>query len=261
MEQQHVAALPARPSALDRAVERASVWLLKHVGQEVEWAIEDQFLIGLDEQERIDLEKCLRGRSVSEEATFFDNAMSCLIAEGRYEPGPEEGGGPAFSFANRLLGEGGVLLEATERRWLEALVGRELCLYRVGRREAGLISLEEVTRHDRVQVEVHPVIDRLEPGDLLGARVVTLSPKRPSLVCGVFDFPTGEAERDLVNLVETAAAHARTHPDELLSIAEVVATAWLHSLLPPPSARGRWGIMGGGAVRERRVLQWPVSAD
>ena len=260
MEQQQVAPLSAGVSALDRAVERASGWLLERYGEEVEWAIEDQFLIGLDDQERIDLEEQLQARSSRDQSTFFANAMSCILAQGRFEPDAEEGDCRSFSFADKLLGRGGLLLEVTERQWLEALVGSTLQLYRIGRLEGDLIPLDEVTSRERVRVEPHPAMEPLEEGDLVGARVVTLEGEKAGRLCGVFGFPTGDAERDLIDLVETAAAHSRGNHGEILGIAEVVATAWLRSFLPDASTRGLQALVdGGGASGTRRVLEWPVS--
>lgn len=263
MEQQHVAPLSVATCALDRAVERASVWLLERYGEEVEWAIEDQFLIGLDDQERIDLEEQLQARSSRDQSTFFANAMSCILAEGRFEPDADEGDCRSFSFADKLLGAGGLLLEATERRWLEALVGSTLQLYRLGPLDEDPIPLDEVTSRERVRVESHPAMDPLEEGDLVGARVVTLAGEHADRLCGVFGFPSGEAERDLVDLVETAAAHARSNQGEILGIAEVVATAWLRSFLPDAATRGPQSIVEGGAgpASARRILEWPASRD
>lgn len=263
MEQQHVAPLTVATCALDRAVERSSVWLLERYGEEVEWAIEDQFLIGLDDQERIDLEEQLQARSGRDQSTFFANAMSCILAQGRFEPDAEEGDCRSFSFAEKLLGPGGLLLEVTERQWLEALVGCTLQLYRIGRPEGDLIPLDEVTSRERFHVEPHPAMEPLKAGDLVGARVVALKGEEAGRMCGVFGFPTGEAERDLVDLVETAAAHSRANQGEILGIAEVVATAWLRAFLPDAATRGPQSIVEGGAgpASARRILEWPVSRD
>ena len=265
MEQQHVAPLSVGLDALGRAVERASGWLLERYGEEVEWAIEDQFLIGLDDQERIDLEEQLQARSSRDQTIFFANAMSCLLAQGRFEPDAHEGDCRSFSFADKLLGPGGLLLEVTERRWLEALVGSRLQLYRIEPPENGLIALEEVTTRQQVRVEPHPAMEPLEPGDLVGARVVALDGKtvRTGRLCGVFGFPSGAAERGLVDLVETAATHARSNRGEILGIAEVVATAWLRSFLPESSTRSPQAVVDGGAESPcpRQVLEWPVSGD
>ena len=263
MEQQHVAPLSAGVSALDRAVERASGWLLERYGEEVEWAIEDQFLIGLDDQERIDLEEQLQARSSRDQSTFFANAMSCILAQGRFEPDADEGDCRSFSFADKLLGPGGLLLEVTERRWLEALTGSRLQLYRISHLEGDLIVLDEVTSRRRVWVEPHPAMGPLKPGDLVGARIVKLDDQDAARLCGVFGFPTGDAERDLIDLVETAAAHARSNQGEILGIAEVVATAWLRSFLPDASTRGPQGVVDGGTgpASTRRILEWPVSSD
>jgi len=262
MEQQHVAPLSVGLDALGRAVERASGWLLERYGEEVEWAIEDQFLIGLDDQERIDLEEQLQARSGRDQAIFFANAMSCLLAQGRFEPDADEGDCRSFSFADKLLGPGGLLLEVTERRWLEALVGCPLQLYRI-RPENGRIALEEVTSRQQVLVEPHPAMEPLEAGDLLGTRVVALEEETAGRLCGVFGFPAGAAERGLVELVETAATHPRSSRGEILGIAEVVATAWLRSFLPDGSTRGPQAVVEGGAdgSGRRRILQWPVSGD
>lgn len=262
MEQQHVAPLSIGLDALGRAVERASGWLLERYGEEVEWAIEDQFLIGLDDQERIDLEEQLQARSGRDQAIFFANAMSCLLAQGRFEPDADEGDCRSFSFADKLLGTGGLLLEVTERRWLEALVGSPLQLYRIGS-ENGRIALEEVTSRLQVQVEPHPAMEPLEAGDLVGTRVITLNGEETGRVCGIFGFPAGAAERGLVELVETAAMHPRSSRGEILGIAEVVATAWLRSFLPDGSTRGPQAVVDGGAdgPGRRRILQWPVSGD
>ena len=263
MEQQQVAPLSVGVSALDRAVERASGWLLERYGEEVEWAIEDQFLIGLDDQERIDLEEQLQARSSRDQSTFFANAMSSILAQGRFEPDAEEGDCRSFSFSEKLLGAGGLLLEVTERRWLEALVGSRLRLYRISHLEDDLIVLDEVTSRQRVWVEPHPELGELEPGDLVGARIVRLDDQDAARLCGVFGFPAGEAERDLIELVETAAAHARGNRGEILGIAEVIATAWLRSFLPDAPSRGLHAVVEGGgeSANQRRVLQWPVSGD
>ncbi len=262
MEQQHVAPLSVGLDALGRAVERASGWLLERYGEEVEWAIEDQFLIGLDDQERIDLEEQLQARSGRDQAIFFANAMSCLLAQGRFEPDADEGDCRSFSFADKLLGPGGLLLEVTERRWLEALVGCPLQLYRICP-ENGRIALEEVTSRQQVLVEPHPAMEPLEAGDLLGTRVLALEEEAAGRLCGVFGFPAGAAERGLVDLVETAATHPRSSRGEILGIAEVVATAWLRSFLPDGSTRGPQAVVEGGAdgPGRRRILQWPVSGD
>ena len=262
MEQQHVAPLSIGLDALGRAVERASGWLLERYGEEVEWAIEDQFLIGLDDQERIDLEEQLQTRSGRDQTTFFANAMSCLLAQGRFEPDAEEGDCRSFSFADKLLGPGGLLLEVTERRWLEALVGSRLQLYRIGS-DNGSTALEEVTSRQEVLVEPHPAMEPLEAGDLVGTRVVALEGETTGRLCGVFGFPAGAAERGLVELVETAATHPRSSRGEILGIAEVVATAWLRSFLPDASTRGPQAVVDGGpeAPGKRRILEWPVSGD
>lgn len=265
MEQQQFAPPSVGLDALGRAVERASGWLLQRYGEEVEWAIEDQFLIGLDDQERIDLEEQLQARSGRDQTIFFANAMSCLLAQGRFEPDAQEGDCRSFSFADKLLGPGGLLLEVTERRWLEALVGSRLQLYRIEPPENGLIALEEVTRRQQVRVAPHPAMEPLEPGDLVGARVIALDGERErtARLCGVFGFPAGAAERGLVELVETAAAHARSNRGEILGIAEVVATAWLRSFLPDTSVRGPQAVVDDGAEapRTRRILEWPVTGD
>lgn len=262
MEQQQVAPLSVGVSALDRAVERASGWLLERYGEEVEWAIEDQFLIGLDDQERIDLEEQLQARSSRDQSTFFANAMSCILAQGRFEPDAEEGDCRSFSFADKLLGQGGLLLEVTERRWLQALVGSNLRLYRISHLEDELIVLDEVTSRQRVWVEPHPALETLNPGDLVGARIVRLDDQDAARLCGVFGFPAGDAERDLIELVETAAAHSRASRGEILGISEVVATAWLRSFLPEGNKRGPQAIVDGGETTgTRRVLEWPVSGD
>ncbi len=262
MEQQHVAPLPAASCALDRAVERASVWLLKRYGEEVEWAIEDQFLIGLDDQERIDLEEQLQARSSRDQSIFFANAMSCVLAQGRFEPDAAEADPGSFSFGEKLLGHGGLLLEATERQWLEALVGSTLQLYRVGRIEGDLIPLDEVTSRERIRVAPHPALEPLASGDLVGARVVTVKGEDPGRLCGVFGFPCADAERGLVDLMEEAAQE-RSDPGEMLGIADVVAAAWLRSFLPDASTRGPQGIVesGAGAAGAHRILEWPVSRD
>ena len=262
MEQQQVAHLSVGLDALGRAVERASGWLLERYGEEVEWAIEDQFLIGLDDQERIDLEEQLQARSSRDQAVFFANAMSCLLAQGRFEPDAEEGDCRSFSFADKLLGPGGLLLEVTERRWLEALVGSRLQLYRVGS-ENGLVALEEVTSRQEVLVEPHPAMEPLETGDLVGTRIVVLEGETAGRLCGVFGFPAGAAERGLVELVETAAMHPRSSRGEILGIAEVVATAWLRSFLPDGPTRGPQAVVDGAseAAGRRRILEWPGAGD
>lgn len=262
MEQQQVAPLSVDLDALGRAVERASGWLLERYGEEVEWAIEDQFLIGLDDQERIDLEEQLQARSGRDQATFFANAMSCLLAQGRFEPDADEGDCRSFSFADKLLGPGGLLLEVTERRWLEALVGSPLQLYRISHLEGELIVLDEVTSRHRVWVEPHLAMESLEAGDLVGSRVITVDGEDAARICGVFGFPAGHAERELVELVETAATHRRSNRGEILGIAEVIATAWLRSFLPDGSTRGHQAVVDGGdGSGRRRILQWPVSGD
>ena len=262
MEQQQVAPLSVGLDALGRAVERASGWLLERYGEEVEWAIEDQFLIGLDDQERIDLEEQLQARSSRDQAIFFANAMSCLLAQGRFEPDAEEGDCRSFSFADKLLGTGGLLLEVTERRWLEALVGSRLQLYRIGS-DNGSTALEEVTSRRQVLVEPHPAMEPLEDGDLVGTRVVALEGETAGRLCGVFGFPAGAAERGVVELVETAAARPRSRRGEILGIAEVVATAWLRSFLPDASTRGPQAVVDGGSETpgRRRILEWPGSGD
>ncbi len=263
MEQQQVA--PASPSldALGRAVRRATVWLLERYGEEVEWAIEDQFLIGLDDQERIDLEEKLQARSNRDQSLFFANAMSSILAQGRFEPDREEGDCRAFSFSDKLLGRGGVLLEVTERAWLEALVGSDLGLYRVGPTKCGLLTLEEVTRRERFRVVPQPAVDPLEPGDLVGTRIVAGKSDEPGRLCGVFGFPAGAAEQGLIDLVETAAMHAQTNSGEVLGIGEVVVTAWLRSFLPEKRVQGSLLVMDGGAssTQPHRVLEWPASSD
>ena len=171
-------------------------------------------------------------------------------------------GARAREHLEHLLGEDVRALEVTERQWLEALVGSTLQLYRIGRLEGDLIPLDEVTSRERVLVEPHPAMDPLEEGDLVGARVVTLETEEAGRLCGVFGFPTGDAERDLIDLVETAAAHSRANRGEILGIAEVVATAWLRSFLPDASTRGPQAVVdGGGTSDARRILEWPVSGD
>lgn len=263
MEQQQVAPLSVGVSALDRAVERASGWLLERYGEEVEWAIEDQFLIGLDDQERIDLEEQLQARSSRDQSTFFANAMSCILAQGRFEPDAEEGDCRSFSFAEKLLGRGGLLLEVTERQWLKGLVGSRLRLYRISHLEDELIVLDEVTSRQRVWVEPHPELEKLEPGDLVGTRIVRLDGQDVARLCGVFGFPAGNAERDLIELVETAATQPRSSRGEILGIADVVATAWLRSFLPDGSTRGPQAVVDGGGdgPGRRRVLHWPGPGD
>ncbi len=262
MEQLHVASPSTGLDALGRAVERATGWLLERYGEEVEWAIEDQFLIGLDDQERIDLEERLQARGGRDQAVFFANAMSYLLAQGRFEPDADQGGRRSFSFADKLLGPGGLLLEVTERRWLDALVGSPLELYRIGS-DNGRIALEEVTSRMQVLVEPHPAMAPLATGELVGTRVITLDGEETGRVCGIFGFPAGAAERELVKLVEAAATHPRSHRGEMFGIAEVVATAWLRSFLPDASTRGPHAVVDGGAdgAGRRRILQWPASGD
>ncbi len=262
MEQQHVAPLSAGLDALGRAVERASGWLLKRYGEEVEWAIEDQFLIGLDDHERIDLEEQLQARSGRDQAAFFANAMSCLLAQGRFEQDVVKGACRSFSFADKLLGPGGLLLEVTERRWLEALVGSSLQLYRIGPGN-GRVALEEVTSRVQVLVEPHPAMEPLRTGDLVGTRVITLDGEETGRACGIFGFPAGAAERELVDLVETAATHPLGSRGEILGVADVVATAWLRSFLPDGPTRGPQAVVNAGAdgPGRRRILQWPGAGD
>ena len=155
----------------------------------------------------------------------------------------------------------GLLLEVTERRWLEALVGSRLQLYRIESPENGRVALEEVT--SRQQVHGSNRIRRWslwKPGDLVGTRVVALGGRDASgrPVCAGSSAsrpapPNGDSSSWWKRPRRTPAAAAARSSASPKSLA----TAWLRSFLPDGSTRGPQAVVDGGAEppSTRRVLE------
>jgi len=115
----------------ETAVERALEWLRKRYSDEIDRAIASDYLESLSPEQFEELSNLPRDLA----GMVNLNAFEWLLAEGEISPTGEED--DFLPVMELVLGKGGPLMDANERRYLELLATEPLDLYEVAESKPG----------------------------------------------------------------------------------------------------------------------------
>ncbi len=209
------------------AVARAIAWLRQHYPEEIERAIAFEYFGSLEQEQFEELDEL--PEDLGEMVHL--NAFEWVLAEGEISPPEDED--DSLPVMELVLSEGGPLMDANERRYLQLLATEPIDLYEVVEAEPGeglwLVSTlaDEPTRF---WVRERSASRSLREGDIFAARVL---PCQPSVLTGAvyaFNRPQYLALRG--RLLEGPRGSGGLLHSEWVSA--TVIEAWLSVLVGPP---------------------------
>jgi len=213
----------ARRALRDKAAQVAMDWLLEHYPEEVKDAIAVGFCQGFSEAQLNEL-----GELPEDLQSMFQiNLFEWLITEGAMADGETE------RFIDRVLGDGGPLLEVTQREYLELMADQPMGLYEAveAKPNEGLWLRDTLdAQSEKIWVRDRAASRSLRPGDVLGARIIQTDPK---VLSGcLYPFPQPQYIRIRRAILDGSKdTGGRVDP---AWISEVIIKEWLWSLIGGP---------------------------
>lgn len=208
------------------AVDRALDWLMTRHRKSAKAAVEDMLTLGLNEKD----EEVLRDLNAEDWQFIQINTSEWLIAEGeiwlkgKYRSAPD-----------LLLGPGGPLVTAGQRRWIEQLASRPLRLYDITDALPGV----QMTLCDALETDAAPVVVYEKSGSR-GAQVGTQIGARLMLVGGHYEmsgaaYPFSRLASPglMAELRSHIAECMRLGDDQRRVVSRVIRQHWLAQFIKP----------------------------
>ncbi len=208
----------------DKAASVAMEWLEEHYGEELSRAIEEDYCEGLSAEQLAQIGDLSHGLM----GMFQVNMGEWLLTEGQVltdeEPVP---------FMDLVLGEGGPLLEVTQREYLRMLADQQLSLYEVveAKPNEGMWLADKLEPEtEKIWVRERSASQTLQRGDVFAARVL---PTDPKILSGAI-YPLKPHEyirvrRQILDGPKDAKGHV-----ERDWVTDTIKRSWLMMLVGPP---------------------------
>jgi hypothetical protein len=220
-------ATAASVAVSERAVARALAWLREHYPDEVGRAVALEYLGSLEQEQFEALESLPEDLG---EAVQL-NAFEWMLAEGEISPtGDEDDFVPVMEL---VLGEGGPLMEANERRYLQLLASERIDLYEVVKTEPGEgLWLVSTLAEEPAEfwVRERSASRSLREGDIFGARAL---PLEPSVLSGAL-YPFNRSQYLALRARILDGPEGAGGPLDAEWVSACVIEAWLSALVGPP---------------------------
>lgn len=242
----------------DGAVERAIDWLIARHGKAVMHAIDAMLFDGLSDEEQ----SLLRSLDAETWQGIQINATEWLLAEGQILVKNEY-----HRVTGLLLGLGGPMFTADQRRWIEQLSERPLRLYDV----TDVVPGQQMTLCDALDINAAPVVVQEKSGSQasligtrLGARLMEVDGHH-ELSGGVYPFSHLAGNSALAAMKE-AENQLVKHPEDLPGFMSfMVRRKWVEQFIRPPEMPTLMDTSTGAPILlvtdHYRVRDWDALAQ
>jgi hypothetical protein len=208
----------------DQAASVAMDWLAEHYGKELDRAIEEDYCEGLSDEQLAQI-----GDLPHDLMNMFQvNVGEWLLAEGKMLTEEEP-----VTFMDLILGEGGPLLEASQREYLQMLAAQPMSLYEVveAKPNEGMELIDKVEPEaEGIWVRERSASKSLQKGDVFAARVMPTDPK--VLSGAIYPLQPHEYIR-IRRQIHDGPKDAQGHVERDW-VSDTLKDSWLMTLVGPP---------------------------